>query len=301
MTPERIYAMLMNAAKHPDGQNLSDIQKQRVGEFMAGRPMGSIGAGEAKSMPNQCTSNPAMRDPASGPSWNGWGNDLGNTRFQPAAAARLTAADVPKLKLKWAFGLPKGMTNNAQPTVVSGRVFMASDNGYIYSLDAKTGCVYWSFQNGSIVRNSPMVGAVTGQGATQLGRVLRRRPRQRLRPRRTDRQAALEGPRRRSRRRPHHRRREVLRRSRLRAAVRLGGVQQRPEGLPLLHRARRRGGARRQHRQADLEDVQRRRAEAVEDAGQRRAALWAVRRRRVELADDRYRPRRASMSAPAMP
>ena len=167
MTPERIYAMLMNAAKHPEGQNLSDIQKQRIGEFMAGRPMGSIGAGEAKSMPNQCPSNPAMRDPASGPSWNGWGNDLGNTRFQPAAAARLAPADVPKLKLKWAFGLPKGMTNNAQPTVVSGRVFMAGDNGYVYSLDAKTGCVYWSFQNGSIVRNSPMVGKVTGQGATQ--------------------------------------------------------------------------------------------------------------------------------------
>ena len=59
------------------------------------------------------------------------------------------------------------MTNNAQPTVVSGRVFMASDNGYIYSLDAKTGCVYWSFQNGSIVRNSPMVGAVTGQGTAR--------------------------------------------------------------------------------------------------------------------------------------
>ncbi len=166
MTPERIYAAL-NAANHPDGQSLSDIQKQRVGEFMSGRPMGSIDAGEAKSMPNQCAANAPMRDPSSGPSWNGWGNDLANTRFQPATAARLTAADVPRLKLKWAFGLPKGMTNNAQPTVVSGRVFMASDNGYIYSLDAKTGCVYWSFQNGSIVRNSPMVGAVTGQGATR--------------------------------------------------------------------------------------------------------------------------------------
>jgi len=167
MTPERIYNALMDAAKHPQGQNLSEIQKQRIGEFMSGRPLGSAGAGEAKAMPNQCTSNPAMRDPASGPGWNGWGNDLANTRFQPAAAARLTAADVPRLKLKWAFGLPKGMTNNAQPTVVSGRVFMASDNGYIYSLDAKTGCVYWSFQNGSIVRNSPMVGKISGQGTAQ--------------------------------------------------------------------------------------------------------------------------------------
>jgi polyvinyl alcohol dehydrogenase (cytochrome) len=129
--------------------------------------MGSIGAGEASAMPNRCTANPPMRDPARGPSWNGSGNDLANTRFQSAAAARLTAADVPRLKLKWAFGSPEGVTNNAQPTVVSGRVFAASDNGYIYSLDAKTGCVYWSFQNGSIVRNSPMVGAVSGQGTAR--------------------------------------------------------------------------------------------------------------------------------------
>ncbi len=166
MTPERIYAALTSAT-HTEGQNLSDIQKQRVGEFMAGRPMGSVNAGEAKSMPNQCATNPQLSDPSSGPSWNGWGNDLANTRFQPAAAARLTAADVPKLQLKWAFGFPKGMTNNAQPTVVSGRVFAGSDNGYIYSLDARTGCVYWSFQQGSIIRNSPMVGAVSGQGATR--------------------------------------------------------------------------------------------------------------------------------------
>jgi len=166
MTPERISAAL-NRENHPTPQPLSDIQKQRVGEFMSGRPMGSVDAGDARSMANQCTANAPMTDPASSPAWNGWGNDLSNTRFQPAAAARLAAADVPRLKLKWAFGIPHGMTNNAQPTVVSGRVFMATDNGYIYSLDAKTGCVYWSFQNGSIVRNSPMVGAVTGQGATR--------------------------------------------------------------------------------------------------------------------------------------
>ena len=166
MTPERIHAGL-TAPSHTAGSTLSDIQKIRVAEFMAGRPMGSVDAGDASAMPNRCTANPPMTDPAAGPSWNGWGNDLANTRFQPATAARLTAADVPTLTLKWAFGLPQGMTNNAQPTVVSGRVFMASDNGYIYSLDAKTGCVYWSFQQGSIVRNSPMVGPVTGQGSAR--------------------------------------------------------------------------------------------------------------------------------------
>jgi polyvinyl alcohol dehydrogenase (cytochrome) len=165
LTPDRIFDALKG--RNHGGVELSDIQKQRVAEFMGGRPLGSNGAGEASSMPNRCTANPPMRDPASGPSWNGWGNDLANTRFQSAAAARLTAADVSKLKLKWAFGFPKGVTNNSQPTVVSGRVFASGDNGYTYSLDAKTGCVYWSFQNGSIVRNSPMVGAVSGQGAAR--------------------------------------------------------------------------------------------------------------------------------------
>ena len=126
LSAEEIVAAL-NRPSHTEGQSLSDIQKRRVGEFMSGRPIGSRNAGEAKSMPNQCTANPAMRDPSMGPAWNGWGNDLANTRFQPAAAARLTAADVSRLKLKWAFGLPKGETNNAQPTVVSGRVFMAGD------------------------------------------------------------------------------------------------------------------------------------------------------------------------------
>jgi polyvinyl alcohol dehydrogenase (cytochrome) len=166
MTPERIYDAL-TLGPHRDNQSLSDIQKTRVAEFMSGRPMGSVGAGEATSMPNQCTANPPMGDPTGSPSWNGWGNDLANTRFQPAAAARLTAADVPRLTLKWAFGFPKGMTNNAQPTIVSGRIFAASDNGYVYSLDARTGCVYWSFQNGSIVRDSPTVGAESGPGATR--------------------------------------------------------------------------------------------------------------------------------------
>ena len=38
--------------------------------------------------------------------WNGWGPDVTNTRFQPAAAGGITAADVPRLRLKWAYGLP---------------------------------------------------------------------------------------------------------------------------------------------------------------------------------------------------
>ena len=167
MTPERIYDSLTTGSMQTQSNGLTDAQKKALAEFMAGRPLGSARQGDGKSMPNQCTSNPTLANPAEGRGWNGWGNGLSNTRFQTAGAAGLTAAQVPRLKLKWAFGFPAGVSANAQPTVVAGRVFVGSDNGFFYSLDAKTGCVYWSFQQGSIVRNSPTVGAVTGQGAAR--------------------------------------------------------------------------------------------------------------------------------------
>jgi len=65
--------------------------------------------------------------------WNGWGRDIENTRYQPEPAIRAT--DVPKLALKWAFGF-QGSAVAGQPTVVDGRLFVASATGRVYSLDA---------------------------------------------------------------------------------------------------------------------------------------------------------------------
>ena len=167
MPPERILQSITTGSMTTYVDGLNDGQKRRIAEFMAGRPMGSSKAGSVANMPNKCANNPAMGNPANGPSWNGWGVDNSNTRFQPAAAAGLTAAQVPRLKLKWAFGFPTGESSNAQPTVVAGRVFVGSDNGYIYSLDAATGCVYWSFEGGGIIRGALSVGPVSGQGASR--------------------------------------------------------------------------------------------------------------------------------------
>ena len=164
MTPEKIYAALTTGVMQTQASSLNDGQKKAIAEFMAGRPMGSAKSGGIETMGFQCRTNPPLADPASRPSWNGWSPDLANTRFQPANVARLTATQVPKLKLKWAFGFPQGVSANAQPTIASGRVFVGSDNGYVYSMDAKTGCVYWSFETGSIIRNAITVGAVKGVG-----------------------------------------------------------------------------------------------------------------------------------------
>ncbi len=86
----------------------------------------------------------AKFEPAASPvgQWNGWGLDLDNSRYQPKPG--LDAKDLPKLKLKWAFGY-HGSSVYGQPTVVGGRVYVTSLTGRAYSLDAATGCTYWTY------------------------------------------------------------------------------------------------------------------------------------------------------------
>jgi polyvinyl alcohol dehydrogenase (cytochrome) len=167
MTPEAVFAVL-SKAPHSQMQGLSEDDKKTVAAYLGGRKLGVTEIADAKKMPNQCTADPPMGDIAAAPMWNGWGVDpTTNARFQPASAAGLSAAQVPNLKLKWAFGLPLAEESHSQPTVVGGRVFVSSDAGTVYSLDAASGCVYWSFQSEGAMRVAPTVAAVKGPGATK--------------------------------------------------------------------------------------------------------------------------------------
>src|SRR5262249_2628034 len=95
-----------------------------------------------------------------GAAWNGWGVNTANTRYQEASGAGFTAADVPRLKLKWAFGFPGDVSADAQPPIVGGRVFVGSGSGNVYALDASTGCVHWFFQAAAPVRAAVTIGRV---------------------------------------------------------------------------------------------------------------------------------------------
>ena len=90
------------------------------------------------------------------PSWNGWGIDLTNSRFQNPKAAGLTAAEVPKL-IKWAFGYPGVTTAFGTPTVFGGRIFVGAQDGTVFSLDAKSGCIYWMYKATEGVRTGPVI------------------------------------------------------------------------------------------------------------------------------------------------
>ena len=162
LTPEHVETALSSFSMRRQGASLSSAERRAVAEFVTGRPSGSYRA-PLDVIPKSayCAAAPGSA-PLAGASWNGWGVDSRNTRFQPAAAAGLTAADVPKLKLKWAFGVPGVSASGLQVSVVGSRVFVGSRNGIVYSIDAKTGCLVWAFEASAAVRSTPLVVASGG-------------------------------------------------------------------------------------------------------------------------------------------
>jgi polyvinyl alcohol dehydrogenase (cytochrome) len=166
LTPEKIYDALTAGVMKTQAAGLTDQQKRDIAEWVGGRKLGATGSGDAKIMSNPCPANPPIKDLTSAPAWNGWSPDMTNLRFQSAKAAGLSPAAVGRLRLKWAFGLPSASSSYGQPTVVDGRVFVSSDSGYFYSIDAASGCVHWSFQAQSGIRSASTIGAVkTASGA----------------------------------------------------------------------------------------------------------------------------------------
>lgn len=161
-TPEEVLAKITSGPHASHATGLTEWQKRVMAVYLGGRPLGSAATGDASTMKNRCEGTPAFT-PFTGSEWNGWGADGANTRFQ--AAPGLTAADTPKLGLKWAFGFPMGNSAYGQPAIVGGRVFVGADTGFVYALDAQTGCVHWSYRAAAGVRTAPTVGP--GNGANR--------------------------------------------------------------------------------------------------------------------------------------
>jgi polyvinyl alcohol dehydrogenase (cytochrome) len=162
--PDAIVNALTSGSMRIQGEKLTDAERRDVAEFLTGR---SVGAPSTATL-GQCASSAPMANPAAGSSWNGWGAGVANTRFQPVNRGGMTAADLPKLKLKWAFGFPGVLAARAQPAVAGGRLFVASENGTVYALDAKTGCTYWTYRAQAGVRTATTLGQYKSpSGATR--------------------------------------------------------------------------------------------------------------------------------------
>ncbi len=160
-SPEAILSALTAGGMRPQGGRLTGAERRAVAEHLTGRVLGGDVTGAAFG---RCTTVPPFAIAADAPAWGGWSPTAANTRFQTAAQAGLTDQSVPKLKLKWAFGFPDATSAWSQPTVAGGRLFVGSQNGTVYALDAKSGCIIWTFAAKSGVRNAPLVGARAGGG-----------------------------------------------------------------------------------------------------------------------------------------
>jgi polyvinyl alcohol dehydrogenase (cytochrome) len=163
MAPETILQAITTGAMRVHAEGIPDEVKRAMAEYLSGRKLSPLGVGEARSMPNRCSARAPLGDLSGSAAWNGWSPDATNARFQRAPG--FSAADVPRLTLKWAFGFPGVSSVYGQPTVSGGRVFIGVDTGYVYALDAATGCVHWSFLAETGVRNAVSIGPVAGAPA----------------------------------------------------------------------------------------------------------------------------------------
>ena len=120
------------------GSALTEQERIDVANWLStvGRP-----SQPAAAQSNSCIAGkaPSLDSP---PGWTNWGVDLQNRRYQPNSG--LTVASIPRLKLRWSFGVPKAKMMRSQPVVYRGRVYLGTNTGSVVALDEKSGCTYWS-------------------------------------------------------------------------------------------------------------------------------------------------------------
>ena len=166
MPPERVFEALTTGSMRSIAAHISEADKRLIAEWVGGRKLDTDSVGSVEKMSNMCASHPPVVE-SRGPGWNGWGVDYRNSRAQPAAAAGLSPGQVSRLALKWSFGFP-GATAVYGQTAYGGRLYVTSNAGYVYSLDAATGCVHWAHRAQAVVRSGFAVGRVSGT-ASRLG------------------------------------------------------------------------------------------------------------------------------------
>jgi len=149
LAPQTIVAALESGKMRAQGSLLSPAERNLVANY--------LGKGDATQVMPPSASCSTGGERRTGPGWNGWSADAANSRFQSAAAG-LTRAAVPKLKLKWAFGYPGVTTAFGSPTISGGRVYVGAADGAVYSLDDRSGCLYWTLRAAEGVRTAILIG-----------------------------------------------------------------------------------------------------------------------------------------------
>lgn len=164
MTSSRILRTLNFGAMMTIAYQLRNDEREAVATFL-----GKLGGDAPPPASAFCRDRSVTLDVGSGPVWSGWSPSRENTRFASAALAGLTAAQVPKLTLKWAFGFDGDISAFSQPTVIGNQVFIGSAGGVVHALRADTGCLQWTYQANGPIRSALVVAPNEGKQLLLFG------------------------------------------------------------------------------------------------------------------------------------
>jgi polyvinyl alcohol dehydrogenase (cytochrome) len=153
MGPVNILNAMNGGLMAEQAASLSDDERRAVAEYISGQSLESFVAAKE---PPACDSEHGF-DPSITPVSAGWGVDPENRRFHSAESGGLTAEDVAELEVKWSFAFPNAIIARSQPTFGGGGVYVGSQDGTVRSLDAKTGCLRWSFKATAEVRTAILI------------------------------------------------------------------------------------------------------------------------------------------------
>jgi polyvinyl alcohol dehydrogenase (cytochrome) len=152
MSRSYVLSALQSGRMKWEAKSLSKAERSALADYL-GQPDLSASA----KMTGYCARD--LDPPPNPPIWAGWGVDLHNSRFQRALSAGLDRDSVKNLKLKWAFGFPGAAATFGQPTSFAGKLFVGSEDGTVYALDAATGCTWWVFRASTTVKTAISVGS----------------------------------------------------------------------------------------------------------------------------------------------
>src|SRR5579871_4457608 len=159
MSGEAVYLSLTSGSMKTRAEGLTTGEIFALLGYIA--PTGGTPASPVK-FERTCKGDAAFRSGPDTPRWSGWSTSVTNSRFQDTASAGITAGNVARLKLKWAFHLGNVTMARGEPTVVGNRVFVSTTTGAVYSLDRDTGCTEWEFKAEFGVRSGVTVGDING-------------------------------------------------------------------------------------------------------------------------------------------
>ncbi|MFT5574332.1 MAG: polyvinyl alcohol dehydrogenase (cytochrome) [Cryomorphaceae bacterium] len=148
-SPEQIYDALNSGVMSAAALMMSNQDIRQVAHYLTGK--------EVQDNPQQtqlflCESGAKAATKGSA-SWTGWGGLQKNQRYQ-ADETTINPDNVHGLELKWAFGFPGATRVRSQPTVTESKVYIGSQEGTVYALDAQVGCIHWTFNAGTEVRGA---------------------------------------------------------------------------------------------------------------------------------------------------